>query len=127
MMWGNEVPPTTRMPAPHSRSADTSSGTRERCCSALSLVAMSKGEPENTITPPISSESPRRAQRGKGERPTGVYPPEGRGTRGGGIFGRRGGPAEGGAPAGGRGEGGGPGGAAPPPAGPPAHPRTTAK
>src|SRR3989442_6057353 len=49
------------MPAPHSRSADTRSGSRERCCRALSLVAMSSGEPTETISPPISSESTHRA------------------------------------------------------------------
>src|SRR5207249_5777418 len=56
MMCGKAVAPTTRMPAPHSRSADTRSGSRERCCRALSLVAMSSGEPTETISPPISSE-----------------------------------------------------------------------
>ncbi|OLC73566.1 MAG: hypothetical protein AUH78_13345 [Gemmatimonadetes bacterium 13_1_40CM_4_69_8] len=61
MIWGNAVPPMTRIPAPHSRSAETSSGSRERRCSVLSLAAMSKGEPTEMISPPTSSESTHRA------------------------------------------------------------------
>src|SRR5437899_1917701 len=64
MIMGNAVPPSRRIPAPHSRSAETSSGRRERCCRVLSLAAISKGEPTETMTPPTSSESTQRAAPG---------------------------------------------------------------
>jgi len=57
MIIGNAVAPTTRIAAPHSRSAEISNGSLERCCSTLSLAAMSYGEPTEMMMPPISSES----------------------------------------------------------------------
>ena len=50
-----------RIPGPHSRSAETSNGSRERCCSALSFAAMSNGEPTEMMIPPTRSESTQRS------------------------------------------------------------------
>src|SRR6266487_1543010 len=61
MICGNAVAPTTRIAAPHSRSAETSRGRRERRCRAFSLAAMSNGDPTEMIRPPTSRESTQRA------------------------------------------------------------------
>ena len=60
---GNGVPPLRRRLVPPSRSDATSSGSGERCCSRLSLAAMSSGEPTETMMPPTWSESTQRSAR----------------------------------------------------------------
>ena len=67
MICGNAVAPITRMAAPHSRSAETSRGTRARRCSAFSLAAISSGDPTEMIRPPTSRESTHRAATWKSE------------------------------------------------------------
>ena len=67
MIIGNAVAPTTRIAAPHSRSAETSSGSLERRWSVLSLAAMSYGEPTEMMMPPTSSESTQRVAIWKAE------------------------------------------------------------
>src|SRR2546421_3042580 len=49
MIWGNTRPPITRIPAPHTRSAKTSNGSRERLGHRWSFAAMSKGQPTCTM------------------------------------------------------------------------------
>ncbi len=59
---GNAVPPTSRMPVPHSKSAAINSGSRERACSAFSLAATSSGRPIEMMMPPTRSESTQTAR-----------------------------------------------------------------
>ncbi len=54
---GNSVPPTSRIPLPHSRSAPINRGSRARCCNAFSLAATSSGGPIEMMIPPTPSES----------------------------------------------------------------------
>ncbi len=57
ILGGSGVPPLNLMLVPASRSDATSSGSAERCCSRLSLAAISSGEPTDTMIPPTWSES----------------------------------------------------------------------
>ena len=88
MICGKAVAPTMRIPGPHSRSAETSNGSRARSWSALSFAAMSNGEPTEMMRPPTRSESTQRSATWKLESSNAAKLPASQGTMSWPIFSR---------------------------------------